>query len=64
VATKDIDISGIIGAFGALVSLIAEAAGKTTAELLKEVEADCDKRAKDPSDDSDRARSEIEADLP
>jgi len=60
----DIDFGGIIGALGTIIKLIAEASGKTEAEVLKEVETDCAKRAKDPSDESDRAREELEADLP
>jgi hypothetical protein len=55
---------GLIGAIGKLVSLIAGLAGKTEKELLAEVQADCDARAKDPTDETDDARSEIEADLP
>ncbi len=47
-----------------LVELIAANLGKSTAEVLKDIAADCKARAADPSDDSDKARAEIEADLP
>lgn len=47
-----------------LIELIAANLGKSTAEVLKDIAADCKSRAADPSDDSDRARAEIENDLP
>lgn len=61
---SDINIGGLVGALAILVRLIAEATGKTEAEVLAEVDKDCAARAKDPTDESDRARAEVEADLP
>lgn len=59
----DTAINGI-GAVAQLVLLIAEQMGKSTEEVLEDVAADCKARAKDPSDESDEARAEIEKDLP
>ena len=56
--------SGIIGVIAKLVELAVKASGKTTTEVLAEAEADCAKRAKSAADESDKARAEIEADLP
>lgn len=53
----------IIGLLGEVIELIAEQMGKSTSEVLNEISEDCAARAKDPSDDSDKARREIEEDL-
>lgn len=53
-----------IGGLAQIVEAIAKNLGKSTDEVLKDVAADCAKRAADPSDDSDKARAEMEADLP
>lgn len=64
-ATKELALAGLaVSGVAKLIELIAANLGKTTDEVLADVAADCKARAADPSDDSDKARAEMEADLP
>ncbi len=47
-----------------LATWIAEGMGKTTAEVLEEAVRDCQRRAADPSDETDVVGDAIDADLP
>lgn len=63
-ASKADIATSAISAIAELIVFVTKLTGKSTAEVLGEAEADCAKRAKDPSDESDRARAEAEADMP
>jgi hypothetical protein len=53
-----------IGILVDIAGLIARELGKSTAEVLAEAAADCERRAKDPTDETESVLSEIDEHMP
>jgi len=57
-------ISGIAGAVGILIKVVADAMGEPVADVQKRVLARIEADAADPTDETDTEAAAIDADLP
>ncbi len=61
---SNVDYAGAIGAIAELIKLIAKAMGETTDEISARVQAECEKTASNPTDETDAVAGEIDSHLP